>query len=302
MKIPIIVGPTAVGKTKLVLNLAKKIKSEIINLDSRQIYKYMDIGTAKPSIEEMKQVKHHLIDFLDPTIHYSSFDFKKDFLAAYKKIINNNNIPILTGGTGFYMDTLIRPFIKVGSDYGLRNLLERIEKDQPEKLREILKGIDFISYQKIHKNDLKRIIRAIEIFILKGKNRNQIKNESKPVLENYRIFILNRNRKELHARINARVEKMFQEGLVDEVKNLLKKGYNEKLNSLNTIGYKEVIKYINNKQSLEETKEEIKTNTRNYARRQIIYFRKEKNSIWIDLSSLSINQAIKIIINDIKGV
>ena len=302
MTTPIIVGPTAVGKTDLVLELSQYLNSEIINLDSRQIYKYLNIGTAKPTKADIKYISHHLIDFVDPKIQYSSFNFKKDFSKAYNKVLNENKIPIITGGTGFYLDTIVKPFIKVGSDYGLRKYLERLEKKEPGILRTILKKIDEVSFDKIHKNDLKRIIRAIEIYILKGKNRNQLKNESEPILKDYKIFVLNRDRKELHERINNRVDKMFDQGLLDEVKYLLNNGFNKNLNSLNTIGYKETIQYLEGKRSLEETKEIIKTNTRNYARRQIIYFRKYKNAEWLNLSSLTKEESIKFIIKDIKGV
>jgi tRNA dimethylallyltransferase len=162
--------------------------------------------------------------------------------------------------------------------------------------------IDPVSFEKIHKNDLKRIIRAIEIFVLTGKNRNQLKDDSKPVLNNYRIYVLNRNRKELHKRINIRVERMINAGLVEEVRFLLNKGINENLNSMNSIGYKEIVEYLKGEKSLEEAKENIKTNTRNYARRQIIYFRKNKESIWLDLTSNSQEEIIQYIINDLRGV
>ncbi|MDK2945803.1 MAG: tRNA dimethylallyltransferase [Geotoga sp.] len=300
--IPIIVGPTAVGKTELVLDLAKKLNGEVINLDSRQIYKYMNIGTAKPNVKELRRVKHHLIDFVDPKDHYSSFEYKSDFIKVYEEIKNRDKIPIVTGGTGFYLDSLIKPLIKVGSDYGLRNYLERIETQEKGSLRKILEKIDRKSFLKIHENDLKRIVRAIEIFILTGKNRNQLKDESKPVFKEYKIYALNRDRKELHKRINLRVEKMIEQGLVEEVQDLLNKGINEKLNSMNSIGYKEIIEYIKGKKSLEEAKEDIKTNTRNYARRQIIYFRKYKDIKWLDMTSNSKEKIIKFIINDLRGI
>lgn len=300
--IPIILGPTAVGKTELALELAEKINGEIINLDSRQIYKYMNIGTAKPEKKDLIKIKHHLIDFVNPKDYYSSFEYKNDFVKVYNEIKEKNKIPIVTGGTGFYLDSLIKPFISVGSDYGLRSYLERIETQNKGILREILKKIDYKSFLKIHENDLKRTIRAIEIYILTGKNRNQLNDESKPVIKKYKIYVLNRDREELHKRINFRVEEMIKQGLIEEVQDLLNRGFNEKLNSMNSIGYKEIVEYIKGKKTLEETKEEIKKNTRNYARRQIIYFRKNKESKWLNLTINSKEEIIKFIIDDLRGI
>ncbi|MDN5342300.1 tRNA (adenosine(37)-N6)-dimethylallyltransferase MiaA [Oceanotoga sp. DSM 15011] len=285
MKIPIITGPTASGKSDIVLKLAEDLNAEIICMDSRQIYKEINIGTAKPNIYEMQKIKHHLFDIIDLKESFNAYEYVKLVDKTIKNIILRNKIPILTGGTGFYIDALTKGFFNVENNYSIRKYLENISLEK--NLYQILKQIDIDSYNRIHKNDKKRIIRALEIFLNTGKTMTYHMKKSILNKSNYdfQIIVLNRDRKNLHDRINKRVDKMIENGLIEEVKSLKEKGYDPNLNALNTIGYKEVFKYLDYNCDLKDTVENIKTNTRRYARRQIIYFRHIKEAIWVELSS-----------------
>ncbi|WGS65947.1 tRNA (adenosine(37)-N6)-dimethylallyltransferase MiaA [Marinitoga aeolica] len=284
MKIPVILGPTAVGKTGLLTELGNNF--EVVSCDSRQIYKYMNIGTAKPTEEEQKKIKHHLIDFVEPDQYYNAYMYRMDALKVIEDILNRGKIPVISGGTGLYFDAIYKGFFESPSSLTLRSYLRKLENSQPGIIREILKDVDPESYLRIHQNDLKRSIRALEIYIISGKKMSElIKNHKIQSPYEFNIIILDRDRKELHERINLRVEKMLKEGLIDEVKNLLKMGYNKNLNSLNTIGYKEVLEYIEEKYDYDKMVHYIKRNTRRYARRQIIYFRGYDNVTWINLSN-----------------
>ncbi|AEX85502.1 tRNA delta(2)-isopentenylpyrophosphate transferase [Marinitoga sp. 1135] len=283
MKLTAILGPTAVGKTNILTNLGEKF--EVISCDSRQIYKYMNIGTAKPTPEEREKIPHHLIDFVSPDEHYNAYMYRVDALKKIKEVLNKGKIPIISGGTGLYFDAVSRGFFEAPSSLSLRSYLKKLEYSQHGIIREILKDVDPESYVRIHPNDLKRSIRALEIYILSGKRMSDlIKSQKTENPYEFQIIILDRDRKELHERINTRVEKMIEMGLIDEVKNLLRMGYNKNLNSMNTIGYKEVLEYIEGKVDYDKMIHLIKRNTRRYARRQIIYFRGYKNAIWINLS------------------
>lgn len=294
MKIPVILGPTAVGKTGILTELDNDF--EVVSCDSRQIYKYMNIGTAKPTQEEQNKIKHHLIDFINPDQYYNAYLYRLDALKVIKDILNRGKIPIISGGTGLYFDAIYKGFFESPSSLTLRSYLRKLESSQPGIIREILKDVDPESFLRIHPNDLKRSIRALEIYIISGKRMSDlIKNQKIESPYEFNIIILDRNRKELHERINLRVEKMIEDGLIDEVKNLLSMGYNKNLNSLNTIGYKEVLEYIEGKYDFDKMIHLIKRNTRRYARRQIIYFRGYENATWINLSQE--NNSIKKIKN-----
>ncbi|BBE31285.1 tRNA dimethylallyltransferase [Tepiditoga spiralis] len=302
MKIPIITGPTAVGKTNIVLKLAKKMNAEIVCMDSRQIYKKINIGTAKPTPDEMKIVDHHLFDFVELENNYSAYDYRKDALETIKKIMKKNKTPMLVGGTGLYIDALIKGFLNVSSDYGLRTYLKKLEFSNHGILRSILKDIDPESYMKIHENDLKRTIRALEIYIKTGKKMSYFFN--KKINDNYYeyvIIVLDRDRKELHDRINLRTEKMLENKFIDEVRNILLTLKTKNLNSLNTIGYKEVIEYLEGKINYDTMVHLIKRNTRRYARRQIIYFRKLQGAHWLNISNLTEKEIIEKILNIYGG-
>ncbi|RAO98889.1 tRNA delta(2)-isopentenylpyrophosphate transferase [Petrotoga sp. 9PW.55.5.1] len=298
-KVLIIAGPTAVGKTEISIELAQKINGEIICMDSRQIYKQLNIGTARPSEEEEISVPHHLFGVIDIQDHFTAFDYK--FLAERKisEVLSRNRIPILVGGTGLYIDALKKGFLNVKSDYGLRTYLRKLETNNPGILRKILVNLDPERALKIHPNDIKRIIRALEIFIITGNKMGDVikVNQENKKTYDYIIFIIDRNREELHQRINSRVEKMLEIGLIDETKEILNFGYSPNLNALNTIGYKEVIQYLHRQIDYESMVHKIKVNTRNYARRQIIYFRKIKDKKWINISETDYENLYNIIRN-----
>ncbi|HOO74353.1 MAG TPA: tRNA (adenosine(37)-N6)-dimethylallyltransferase MiaA [Tepiditoga sp.] len=297
MKIPVIAGPTAVGKTEIILNIAKELPLEIVCMDSRQIYKYMNIGTAKPSDEEMKTVPHHLFNIITPEEYFSAYEYKILAEERIDEIISRKKIPVLVGGTGFYLDSLINGFFEVNSDYGLRNYLDTFTN---EELSEILKKIDRESSERINFNDKKRIIRAIEVFIQTGitmsEKFKETKNKNK---HEYCIIALDRERKNLHERINLRVDEMIKNSLIDEVKELIS-NYDENLNSFKTIGYSEVIEYLKGNYDYETMTELIKRNTRRYARRQIIFLRRYKDITWYNIDDLKIDLITKNIISKIQ--
>ena len=285
-KVIVICGPTASGKTALSIELAKKIDGEIISCDSMQIYKDMNIGTAKVTKEEMQGIRHYMIDFVSPDTRYSVADYKKDAEKAIEKIINKGKIPIIVGGTGLYVDSLIYgieyPEIKFDEEYR-----KRLEKEADEKGLEFLynkaKEIDKQAMQKISLNDKKRIIRVLEIYHATGKTKTEqeIESRKKEIKYEYKVFAINMNREKLYERINIRVDKMIENGLIEEVKNLKKK-YNHFPTAMQGLGYKEVVEYLQNQITRDEMIEKIKQESRRYAKRQLTWFRKNKETIWID--------------------
>ena len=285
-KVIVICGPTASGKTLLSIELAKKINGEIISADSMQIYKDMDIGTAKPTKEEMQGIKHYLLDFVSPEERYSVAQYKQDAKTAIKEIIAKGKTPIIVGGTGLYIDSLIYEIeysdIKIDEDY--RKKLEKIAEEQGlETLFNMALEIDPIAMEKISQNDKKRIMRVLEIYKSTGKTKTEQELESRknPVEYDYRIFAINWDREVLYQRINKRVDIMIEQGLIDEVKNILKK-YDKFPTAMQGLGYKEVVDYINGVYTKEEMIEKIKMETRRYAKRQLTWFRKNKQTIWLD--------------------
>jgi tRNA dimethylallyltransferase len=292
MKYTIISGPTAVGKTDIVLEIAFQINANIISVDSRQIYKLMDIGTAKPSKEEKSKVTHYLIDHIYPDEYYNAFLFRQDALKIRDKLVNEGIVPLFVGGTGLYIDSLVRGFFEgVPKDEKLRKELSEMEKNEPGILRSMLEKYDPQAAQKIHPSDIKRTIRALEVYFKTGKKISQLQTQSE-YSKDYKILVLDRYRDELYERINLRVDKMIKEGLVDEVKSLLEK-YPKDLNAFQTIGYKEIIRYLENTYDLNTAVHLIKKNTRHYARRQIIWLRRYKQAKWINLSEISRKKAIE---------
>ncbi|RLL85347.1 tRNA delta(2)-isopentenylpyrophosphate transferase [Petrotoga sp. HKA.pet.4.5] len=299
-KVLVIAGPTAVGKTEISIEIARRINGEIICMDSRQIYSHLIIGTAMPDEETKKLVPHHLYGSVDPRTHFTAFDYKKLAEKKIGEILNRGNTPVLVGGTGLYLDALRKGFLNVKSDYGLRTYLRKLETNNPGVLRKILVDLDPQRAQKIHPNDLKRIIRAIEIYVITGIKMGEIVKENRQDENSfdYHIIVLDRERQELHERINKRVHQMIDEGLIEEVRNLLSLGYSTTLNALNTIGYKEVVQYLYGKIDFNEMVHQIKVNTRNYARRQIIYFRKIEGAKWINLSKTSQEEVVDQILSE----
>ena len=289
-KVIVICGPTASGKTTLSIQLAQKINGEIISSDSMQIYKDMNIGTAKPDQQEMQGIKHYLLDFVEPNQRYSVADYKKDAENAIEDILQKGKVPIIVGGTGLYVDSLIYgieyPNIEFDENYR-KELERRVEKEGLEKLYEKAKKIDPQAMKKISRNDQKRILRVLEIYNATGKTKTEQEIESRKneVKYDYRVFAINMDREKLYDRINKRVDIMIQKGLIEEVENLLKK-YNEFPTAMKGLGYKEVVEYIQGKVLKEDMIENIKRESRRYAKRQITWFKKNKQTIWIGPNDL----------------
>ncbi len=290
-KLIILTGPTAVGKTKISIELAKRVGGEIISADSMQVYKDMNIGTDKIKPEDMQGVPHHLIDILDPSEDFNVFEFKKRAKAAISDIYSRGNIPILVGGTGFYIQSVLYDIgfeenadESESSEY--RKELERM-KDEPEgisKLYEMLKEVDPEYALDLHKNNVKRVIRALCFYHdtkdkLSKHNKEQREKESP---YDFFYFVLTDDRDVLYDRIEKRIDKMFEEGLLEEVSKLNDKGISRDATSMQALGYREVLSYLDKDISLEEAKDLLKKNTRHFAKRQLTWFRREKNVIFID--------------------
>lgn len=307
-RIPVvfIAGPTAVGKTDLSINLAKELNGEIISADSMQIYKYMDIGTAKITEVEMSGIKHHLIDEVEPDVEFSVVDFQKRAKTYINEIYESGKIPIIAGGTGLYINSLIyeMDFTKSKGNTKLRDELQK-EADEygVEYLHNKLKELDEKSAQRIHPNNVKRVIRAIEVCLEGNEKIGDFKNDVK-FNENYYpiLIILNRDREFLYERINKRVDIMINQGLLNEVNNLLEMGYDEKMTSMQAIGYKEIIKAIKKEYSVKDAIELIKRDSRRYAKRQITWFKRYDFAKWIDLDGFSSQDETKsLILSYIEG-
>lgn len=285
-KVIVICGPTASGKTSLSIELAKKINGEIISCDSMQIYKDMNIGSAKVTEEEKQGIKHYLVDFVSPEARFSVADYKKYATEAIEEILKKNKVPIIVGGTGLYVDSLIYniKYQDIEIDLEYRKELEDISKKQGlDVLYEKAMQIDPEATKEISKNDRKRIIRILEIYHSTGKTKTQqeIESRKEEVPYKYIVFAINMDREKLYERINKRVDIMIQNGLIEEVQNLLTK-YNQFPTAMQGLGYKEVAEYLKGEISKEEMIEKIKGDTRKYAKRQLTWFRKNKQTIWID--------------------
>lgn len=284
-KVIVIGGPTASGKTALSIELAKKINGEIISADSMQIYKEMNIGTAKPEKEEMQGVKHYMLDIITPEERFSVADYKIKAKKAIKEIIEKGKIPIIVGGTGLYIEALIYEieFLQIETDLNYRRELEQIAQEKGlNNLYEKAVKIDPKAMEKISANDQKRILRVLELYHQTGKTKTQLDSESRKEPEyDYKLFAINMDREILYNRINKRVDIMLQNGLVNEVKNIYEK-YKEFPTAMQGLGYKEVVEYLEGKVSYEQMVEKIKMESRRYAKRQLTWFRKYENIIWID--------------------
>lgn len=286
----ILAGPTAVGKTDLSIQLAKRINGAIISADSMQIYKYMDIGSAKVMPEEMDGVKHYLIDELMPSDEFNIVCFQQMAQAALKEIYANGQIPIVAGGTGFYIQALLYDidFTHQDSDEAFRNEMASFASEHgATALHEKLKTIDPISYETIHENNIKRVIRALEYYHLTGqpisKHNEQEHQKTSPY--QFAYFVLTDDRNHLYERIDQRVDKMMEKGLVDEVRKLYDMGYRKDMVSMQGLGYKELLSYLEGECSLEEAVYIIKRETRHFAKRQLTWFRRERDVIWLDKSA-----------------
>ena len=289
-----IVGPTAIGKTSLAIKLARNYKTEIISADSRQFYKELNIGTAKPSNDELLSIKHHLINNISVNDKYDISQFESDARKIIDKLFKTKDYVILVGGSGLYIDTILYGIDKIPDvEESLRKELNmEFQNNGLKNLLAQLKKIDPITYKNIDLNNHRRIIRALEVSISSKKPYSSFLTDSvKESNYNEIIIGLNCDRDKLHSLINKRVDKMIQCGLIEEVKKLVKF---KNLNALNTIGYKEIFDYLDNKISLEQSIEKIKTNSRRYAKRQLTYFNSNKTINWFD-SQYEITNIIKLI-------
>jgi len=284
-KLLVILGPTASGKTELAIELAKKINGEIISADSMQVYSGMDIGTAKPSEKEQQGIPHHLIDIRTPDQEWTVSDFVKEAQSTKSKIQKQGKTPIIVGGTGLYLWTLLEgySFPVAAADKEIR---EKLEKLPLSTLYSRLSTIDPKAAEKIHPNDQKRIVRALEVYELTGKQISELQKHRKrsrqQVTSNTTLIGLNMPREQLYKRIEARVDQMIAQGLIEEVKGLLAKGYSKDLPAFQALGYKEVIESLDGKRSKEEMIEELKKRTRNFARRQMTWFKRFNDVKWFE--------------------
>lgn len=304
MKQPLIViaGPTAVGKTALSVKLAKNISGEIISADSMQVYKHMDIGTAKVTEEEKNGIKHYLIDALYPDQEFNVNIFQSLAKDSIKSILDNNKIPIMVGGTGFYIQSVIYDidFDDTNKDTSYRLELEELANTLGnEYIHNMLKDIDPVSYEKIHPNNLKRVIRALEYY-KETKTPISLHNEKESQKEspyNLLFYVLTMDREHLYQRIDERVDIMIKEGLVDEVKKLKEMGYSKDLVSMKGLGYKEIYGYLDGEYDLERAIYILKRDTRHFAKRQLTWFKREKNVRWLNVDEFNCN--VELILNKI---
>lgn len=283
-----IAGPTASGKTELGVELALRLgNAEVINCDSVQIYEEIEIATAKPSTEEMRGVPHHLIGYVSPKVNYTAADWAKDATEKIYEIESRGNVPILVGGTGFYLRALRQPFFESPpTDEKLREKLKRIkEKKGAEFLYKILQRIDKTSAEKLFPRDYVRVSRALEIYFQTGKRLSEVQPQridAPEFAERIKIFVLNPPRDLLYEKINRRAEMHFEKGLVEEVKHLRGAGVKDHTNALGAHGYRRVCEFLRGERTLESAVEQTKQDVRNYAKRQLTWFRRENDAIWLE--------------------
>lgn len=285
----ILTGPTAVGKTELSIKLANVLDAEIISADSMQVYRKMDVGTAKIRQEEMRGVRHYLVDCLDPADEFHVARFQKMAKEALGEIYAKGKIPLIVGGTGFYIQSLLYDidFTKEEGGFEYRDFLQqKAESEGKEALFAMLDSVDPESCKKIHPNNVKRVIRALEFYKLNGypiseHNETEAKKESP---YRFAYFVLNHKRDVLYDRINQRVDLMIEQGLVEEVEKLQREGYKKDMVSMQGIGYRQVFEYLEGRTSLEETIDKIKKDTRHFAKRQLTWFGREKDVCMVDKS------------------
>ncbi len=282
----ILTGPTAVGKTELSISLAKAVNGEIISADSMQVYRHMDIGSAKITREEMQGIPHHMIDVLDPWDPFNVVIFQKMCRDCLADIYSRNKIPIVTGGTGFYIQALMKDidFTENEDDSSIREEYETLAAQKgAEYIHKLLKEVDPISAETIHANNQKKVIRALEFYRMTGEkisdhNRRE-RNKDNAYQSCY--FVLNDDREKLYKKIEERIEHMLQQGLIEEVRKLKEMGCDRSLISMQGLGYKEILAYLEGEISLEEAVYILKRDTRHFAKRQLTWFRREKDVIWI---------------------
>lgn len=303
----ILTGPTAVGKTSLSIKLAKELNTEIVSADSMQVYKSMDIGTAKITKEEMEGIPHHLIDIIEPDVNFNVCDFKTEACKAIDSIHKKGKIPLVVGGTGFYIKALL-----YDTDFDIQEDNTQIRSDLEAELNHMgvdymhdkLASIDPKSAKTIHKNNTKRVLRAIEYFMLNNKpisEHNEIMNEKESPY-NFIYFVLNDTREKLYERIGYRVDQMLKQGLLKEINELQSRGLNNTHTSMQAIGYKEILEYVDNLVSFEDAVENLKKDTRHLAKRQLTWFRNQKEITWINKPDYDYdeNKMLKYILEEIN--
>lgn len=306
-KLIVLTGPTAVGKTDLSIKLAKLVDGEIISADSIQVYKHLDIGSAKITTEEMDGVRHHLIDVLDPKDAFNIATFKEMADEAIADIYSRGKLPIITGGTGFYIQSVLYDVnFTENEDDGYRAELEVLADDKGAGyLHNLLKNIDPVSSEAIHPNNVKRVIRALEFHHQTGQliSEHNATEAAKKSPYNFAYFVLNCNRQLLYERIDKRVDIMINNGLVDEVKYLRDElGLNKNMVSMQGLGYKEILSYLNGEISLDEAIYILKRDTRHFAKRQLTWFKREKDVTWVDKDSLDTeNSQLEFIMDELKA-
>ena len=298
-KVLVICGATASGKTSLAVSCAEKLNTEIISADSMLVYKGMDIGTAKPSKKEKRGVKHHLIDVIEPTASFSVSDYEKAALPLVEKLLAEGKTPVICGGTGFYIQSLLykSQFGGVGANAEVREKYEGLARDYGvEYVHELLAKEDKESAEKLHANDVKRVIRALEIYEITGKPKSEQKDEQIPRFD-FTAVSIEYPRETLYERINLRVEQMFANGLLEEVQSLLRQGVTIDMQSMQGIGYKEVAEGLQNGWTQAEMIELIQKNTRNYAKRQQTFFKRMQNHVLLSPSEATAERVIELLEN-----
>lgn len=302
----VLTGPTGIGKTAISIDIAKKLNGEIISADSMQIYRYMDIGTAKITLEEMDNIPHYMLNIVYPDEEFTVADFKNKAEKYIEKINKSGKLPILTGGTGLYLNSIVYElkFTKVEANEELRKEYDYLaDMYGNQYIHDELYKVDAISANRININDRQRIIRALEIFYETGKPMSYYNKNFRKETEKYNLTMigLTMDRAKLYSRINKRVAFMIEKGLIDEVRKLMDMGYSTELVSMQGIGYKEIISYLEGEAKLDETIEILKRNTRRYAKRQLTWFRRDNRIKWIDINQYdSIEEVSETIISYIK--
>ncbi len=285
-RLPIICGPTGVGKTEVAVAVASRLGAEIVAADSRTVYRFMDIGTAKPTVQQRAQVPHHLIDVVDPNEIFALADYRRLALTAIEQIFARRQIPLLVGGTGLYIRAVTEGLIlpAVPPDWELRERLEEQERRTPGALYQRLTTIDPIATTRIHPRNVRRLIRALEVFERTGRPITATQHQQSPPFATTQIG-LTMDRSALYSRIDRRVDEQLAAGLLDEVKALMDRGYERPLPAMQGLGYKEMIAYLDGVVTFEEATRQLKRNTRRFAKRQYTWFRKDPRIRWVDITS-----------------
>lgn len=292
IKLVVIVGPTAIGKTSTSIELAKELNGEIVSADSMQIYRYMDIGTAKPNMSERQGIPHYMMDIIEPDESFNVAIYQKRAKAAIDCIYKKGKLPFLVGGSGLYVNSIVYPldFTTATEDHELRaELYKKVEEKGNYYLHQKLAEIDPTTAKRVHPNDVKRIVRAMEIYCLTGKPMSQHKQNLKNADIPYDLIMIGlyMERSKLYEKINMRVDHMIEQGLIEEVKSLQNMGYGKDLVSMQGLGYKEIIAYLEEEHSLEEAIDILKRDTRRFAKRQLTWFRKDKRIHWVNIEDFN---------------